>query len=309
MKGLSLLAVLFAVGISIADSPPVTVQHDGSQARLARTLADRAHEVIQRLEAEFGLILDSPVTIVLTSSQAEFERAQPFGGQAPSWAAALAYPDLGLIILKSRRADSGISLEEALAHEMTHVALGRLFQRQSVPTWLNEGLTMHVAGEWGLTRYMAMARAVASDRVIPLNRLVRAFPADQIGAETAYSESYYFVTFLRDRYGSQVLGRLIRNLGLGISADHALYQATGLRTDELDDEFNTWLAHRFAWFWISTGSGAIWFLAVLLFTAAWAAKKRATSRRLRQWEAEDECQAGPGRSRGSGGEDGGGCPL
>ena len=69
-----------------------------------------------------------------------------------------------------------------LAHEMTHLILGRIFHEGEIPVWLDEGLTMHLAGDWGLSRQIAMTRAVVSHRFIPLKQLAGGFPGDRIGA-------------------------------------------------------------------------------------------------------------------------------
>jgi len=301
MKYLILIVWLLALEAEGALAPRVKVIHDAREGRLARTLADQAEEALIGLEKEFDLRFQGRITVVLAASAEEFAQVQPEGARVPSWAAGVAYPEQNLIILKTPRLLPGMDLKEVLLHEIVHVILGQKFGARPIPTWLNEGLTMHLAGEWGWSRQIAMARAVASNRLIPLDRLVKGFPENRLEAETAYAQSYYFVAFLRDRYGPAVLGRLIQNLGLGISPPNALLQATGLRASDLTDEFAHWLSRRFSIFWYLTGPSAVWFLAGLLILAAWLVRKRSAARKMAEWEAEEN---GPGidsgRPRGTG---------
>ncbi|MBW2061786.1 MAG: hypothetical protein JRI95_09525 [Deltaproteobacteria bacterium] len=289
MKALIILLCLVSAGtMDAVNTARVTVRHDQDEARLAKSLADRAEKILNRLEEKVGLRFTARVEIVLASSRSSFIQAQPGGVRVPDWAVGVAYPRLNLIIIKSPRAASRQDVGHVLAHELTHLVLGRIFNQRQVPTWLNEALTMHLAGEWGLSRQVAMTRAVISKKFIPLRQLVRGFPEDRIGAETAYAESYYFIAFLRDRFGSDSCQRLIRNLGLGISLENALLQATGLRSHVLEEEFFRWLKLRFSIFPILTGSGVIWFLAALAMIAAWVKKKRAAARKMASWEEEEE---------------------
>lgn len=289
MKYLALIAVLLGLaGQSWADTGRVKVVHHGPEAGLAADFESRAGRLLADMEERFGLSSGGAVTIVLASSNEEFRLAQPEGGDIPVWASGVAYPRLNLIIIKTRRAGPGLEPEVTLAHEITHLVLARAFGTRLVPTWLNEGLTMHLAHDWGVSRHVVMARAVASKRIIPLDELVSGFPSDRMGAETAYAQSFYFITFLRTRYGPEIIGGIVRNLALGVSVENTFMQASGSRLDVLEEEFNRWLSHRFSIIWLVTGSGAIWFLAAIMIVAAWVRKKRESALKLAAWEAEED---------------------
>ncbi|MFH1091467.1 MAG: peptidase MA family metallohydrolase [Pseudomonadota bacterium] len=262
-------------------------------------MAEKATRVLADLEAEFGLPHKTRVNIILASSESEFRQALPGPGFVPSWAAGAAYPAQGLIVLKTPQASPGLDLDRVLKHELAHLVLGRIFDRRPVPVWLNEGLTMHLVDDWSLSRQMAMARAMASGGLISLHRLVREFPEGRLGAETAYAESYYFIAFLRDRYGGRVVGRLIGQLGAGIDPERALYRVTGLTDSGLQDEFERWLSRRFSIIWLLAGPWFLWFLGALLVITAVIRRKRAAARKLAEWEQEEDGpETGPVRTRG-----------
>ncbi|MEW5723381.1 MAG: hypothetical protein AB1896_09760 [Thermodesulfobacteriota bacterium] len=285
--GAALLVILLTLAAWPASAGTIHVRSSAGESELAGVLADRAEEYLKRLEEEFGLAPGPPITVFLASTPQDFEAALPGGADVPDWAAGVAWPELNLVVMKSRRLLPGADLDRVLAHEVTHVALGRLFGDNRIPRWLEEGLTMHLAGEWGLGRQVAMARAVVSGGLLPLSDLVKGFPMDPVGAETAYAQSYYFVAFLRDHCGREVLGRLVGGLARGTEAEPALHEATGKPLARLETQFEEWLKRRFSIFWLLTGPEVLWPLAVLLLLLAWVLRRRAADRRRTEWEAEE----------------------
>ncbi len=282
-----LLSVLISTGARGDNLPRVVVSHDGSEERLAGTLARKAEKALSRLEEKFGLKPSGRVEIVLVPDRASFSRARIGKAKIPDWAVGVAYPDLNRILLLSPRELPGRDVSQVLTHELAHLVLGRIFRQGEAPTWLNEALAMHLSWEWGLSRQMAMSRAVMAGRLIPLENLIKGFPKDKIGAETAYAESFYFISFLKSRYGRSSVERLIRNLGLGVSPENALLQTSGLNMEHLEGEFFRWLKYRFSFLAILTGSGTLWFLAAILLVAAWIRKRVTSARKLAEWEREE----------------------
>ncbi|MFH1139617.1 MAG: peptidase MA family metallohydrolase [Pseudomonadota bacterium] len=283
------------------------VRHDPSDSGPARALKLKAEALLARLEGEYGFPSLGPLTIILASSNDAYFRAQPRGWRAPDWSAAAAYPELGLIVMKSRNVLPTAELDEILAHEIFHILLGKLFGRAPVPRWLEEGLAMHLSGEGGLSRRTDLARALIAGRLIPLRELVDRFPEDSFGAETAYAESFYLVAFLRDEFGPQALGTVLKSLSLGASPETALFHATRRPPQRLERDFSDWLRRRFSLFLLLDQPGIMWAAAALVLAGAMAWKRRAIKRKLAEWEAEENDAAGdserPGGPSGPAGSD------
>ncbi len=275
------------MGFQVADAGRITVKHEAKDSRAARGITVKAEKILTHLETEFGIPSPNRITVILASSTTAFQKAQPAGAHVPAWASGVAYPKLDTIILKTRRAIPNLDVDRLLAHELSHLALGRLFGDHPAPTWLNEGLTMHLADDWGVNRQVAMVRAIYTNRLIPLNNLVKGFPGNRVDAETAYAQSYYFIAFLKNRHGPEVMGRLIKNLALGVRPRHALHQASGLKFKQLEKAFFDWLNNRFSIFWILTGPGAIWSVAAVLMVLALIRRRRLSAKKIAEWEAED----------------------
>ena len=285
---------------------PVTVIYDSGQAGTAKRAAREALKVLDRLRSDFGLTGPEHFQIRLVQSEIAMRSALPHGLRAPSWAAGVAVPSMQLIVVRNRPAVEQEEFDRVVAHETVHLVLGyNLGPREDdAPTWLNEGLTMQLSDDFGLDRQLAMFRALVSNRVIPLERLHHGFPDDRIDAETAYAESYYLIAFLRAQYGRQALGRLVRLMSLGAAPEIALLNVTGKTEKDLEVAFDGWIRKRFSILWLITGPGGLWFLAAILLLAAFLLRRRASRRKLAEWEAEDgpEGDIGwSGRDRQTGG--------
>lgn len=288
MKILALAVFVILIQASAFASDRITIYQDKENPAQARSVARRAEKILQSLEEKFLSAPIGPIKIFVASSKESFLKAQAPGANVPVWAAGTAYPDSNLIIIKSNKAAPGQDQNLVLSHELAHLVLGRIFTSASVPRWLQEGLAMHISGEWGLARQVAMSRAVVYKDLIPLDRLKSGFPDDLIGIETAYAESYYFLAFLKQKYGKAAVYKMVFHLGRGVRFENALLKISGKPWEYLEADFFKWLSIRFSLFSIVTGSGFIWFLAAVIVIPAWIRKKVQTSRKMALWDLEEK---------------------
>ena len=308
-RGMALcLVVLLSAAAWCGDVPAVNVIGEGGSPRRNEAVRQKALRDLNKLRDRFGLEIPEKLTVVLADSEAAFRRAQPDGSRVPDWAAGVAWPELGLIVVKTPSALPGSDLEHVLEHELAHLALRRVFGRKELPLWLNEGLTMHLSDDWGVSRQIAMTRALVAGGLIRLDRLVHAFPESRIAAETAYAQSYYLVAFIRERGGKEAMSLLIRGLAAGVDPERAIHQATGLYGPDLETEFHEWLKKRFTGVWLILDPWFLWFAGALLLVIAGWRKYRAGVRKKAEWEdeadgTEDDAggSGGPGPSAGDDG--------
>jgi predicted metallopeptidase len=173
--------------------------------RLAKSLTAQAEQIREEIIQDLGLDFYGVTQAYLTSSPSEYAEIQP-RGWVPTWSAAVAYPSLNLIIMKSPRVMKGghMDLAKVFKHELTHVAVGRAFRgREEVPRWLDEGLAMYESREWSFSRVSTMTKAVLTDSLIPLSEITTSFPRELARAELAYSQSFYLISFLVSKFGTE----------------------------------------------------------------------------------------------------------
>jgi len=296
-----MLMALTLMSLAFAVEPPwrrietlhFLVEYTKPDAGIARTLADRVDGVAAEVATETGWEPDKKVRVILSPDTARFRQAIPGYPPAPYWAQGLAYPREYAIVLKSPRIVPGMNLLSVFIHEYTHILLGTRYHSGRIPVWLNEGLAMHLAGEWSWSRNAHMMHAVLGNRLIPLRELERGFPSDKERARIAYAQSYYVIVFLRTEYGTEALRDFLKYYVRGFTFEESLYRATGMRYDELEREWMSFIRFRFSWFPLLTSAGTLWFVMVVLFLVAYVRHKRRTLRKLEAWKQEETENAPP----------------
>jgi hypothetical protein len=276
-------------GRTIATSHFVFYFHEKEQG-LAGSLAAQAERMRGEIVEDLGLDFNEVTTVYLAHSLRDYVEIQP-RGWVPTWSAAVAYPSLNLIIMKSPGVIKGshIDLAKVFKHELTHIAVGMAFRgREEVPRWLDEGLAMYESREWSFSRVSTMTKAVLTDSLIPLSEITSSFPVEAARAELAYSQSFYLISFLVSKFGREDFHRFIREYTRGGDLRKVLLKVYGIGWDDFEEEWKGYLRLRFSWIPILTSTTTLWFLITLVFILGYARKKRAQRMLYEQWEQEDD---------------------
>ncbi len=198
-----------------------TVQFEGSpdQATWTRMKAilDYAHEEITQ---KFGHVPSKPMTVVLHTNQ-------KFAGTSgsPVWADTLFDHTSGAIHIPVQEALEDLALfSRIVRHEFVHALLFEYLKGRSTvaPTWLIEGLVMHLAEDPWSDVEDAKQHSAA---LIPLTALQGAW--GQLPSEsvlTAYREASSATQNLLDRYSMYGVRQLMSALQDGQSLDAAMQQ-------------------------------------------------------------------------------------
>jgi len=273
-----------AAGVETIETRCCTIE-SAEGDRTARFLAGWADALVERVSAQLGIEPRERMRVAIASDRRGFLAAQPAGGRVPDWAAGIAWPAQNLIVLLK---NAGGDILQTFEHEVCHILLGQAFgPDHRVPLWLEEGLAVMIAGQWSLQRMSTMSMAVLTGRVLPMDELVRGFPADAARAEIAYCQSFYFIAFLKSRYGGDGFRKFIEHYSRGRDFEQALWQSFYLRWDEIEGMWRDYLKVRFGWLPLLSSTGTLWFCASLLFVWGYIRKKRSVRERLRQWELDE----------------------
>ncbi|MBW2463461.1 MAG: hypothetical protein JRH11_17555, partial [Deltaproteobacteria bacterium] len=144
-----------------------------------------------RVVSDFGGSIDDEVTIRVGLNPEEMHALAPVGHPAPDYAAGVAYPRFGVILLTLQAPDSWQrpDVEKVLTHELSHIALYRAVGGQHLPRWFVEGVAVQQAGENDLNRIKKLWEAVVADNVVPLADLDNSFPRYAHRVSVAYAQS------------------------------------------------------------------------------------------------------------------------
>lgn len=258
----------------------------GAAAGVARPLAAALLEERKTLEKLLGGLDAGPMEIRMAYGREEFSGLQPRGARGPGWAAGLAYPAHGLIVVDAQASGRGGDVRAVLRHELAHVALGRLV-KGPMPRWFTEGFAILYAGEWSLSRSTTLARATVANAMIPMEDLEASWPGSPTDVDLAYAQSASLVSYLAGSGDGQVLQRLVRLLGEGVPFDDALSRAYGQPLVIVEIDWKRALKARYGWMPFFVDSQLVLGMGgVILIIGAFRARRKARRRLLIMAKAE-----------------------
>jgi len=251
-----------------------------------KLLMNNADLLAREVFDNIGFTPKQKVRVFVAAGPGEFRRMQPGNARVPSWAVGTAYPlHNTMVLLQDRRVD----LFKTFLHEMHHIVLGRLFRGEHrVPRWLDEGLAMIQAREWSMARLSTMTIAVLTDSLIPMDDLADSFPVDLKDAEVAYCQSFYFISFLKGKFGTPSFTAFLKEYGRHKNFHRAIKKTYYVSWHRMEELWMDYLKLRFSWFPILTSTGFLWFAASIVFVLGYIRKKRTARRKLQQWEREEK---------------------
>ncbi len=171
-------------------------------------LEDAYREIGQKL----GYFPAKPIFVVLHTKES-FQGATG----SPAWADGLYDPVLGRIQIPTQGAlTDKVWLARVLRHEFVHALLSERMGRDitALPTWLNEGLAMQLAGDlWPDLDQVLQGLNAGEVKLIPLNLLENGWGRFPAGLATvAYLEGNSATNYIIDRFGMHTVQELLSSL-------------------------------------------------------------------------------------------------
>jgi hypothetical protein len=278
----------------------VFTYHPSAKERV-RPLIAQADAVRRELAERLGEDVLPRVRVDIARTPGEMEGLAPEGAPYPSYAAGVAYSEIGLVLLTlaPRYAGADHDVEEIFRHELAHVALHDALLGKPVPRWFNEGFAVLASGETSTKRLFTLWRATLADTLIPFHDVERRFPNDEASAEVAYAEAVDLVRFMiRDREQHRFRG-LIAHLRDGNTLDASMRDSYGIDLITLEREWREDIAKRYT-FWPVLFSGtAVWGVILGLAVVTWRKRRRRARATLDRWEREEAAEDARRRSQDS----------
>ncbi|MGC9468599.1 MAG: peptidase MA family metallohydrolase [Anaerolineae bacterium] len=215
---------------------------DGERDRMVQAL-DVAQDALSRLQGALQSPSGAATDIYIYPSHPDLAAAMQLAGR--SWAGAIAYPDLSVILVAIPPTAEGLlTMDRDIPHELTHKAVYDLLGEQgyaSLPTWLNEGLAVHFEARPEPSYAVALETAHESGSLIPLSELCAPFPEEPQLARLAYAESGSLVNYLRQHYGWSRIRELMQAYADGMACNTGVQEALGTDLTHLERSWRVWL--------------------------------------------------------------------
>lgn len=186
-----------------------TVKYDGNEDPTTwTTVLDILEEAYREIGQKFNFFPSRPIIVVLHTKN-QFPGAT--GG--PTWADGLFDPILGRIHIPSQGAATDVAwLTRVLRHEFVHALIHEELgvSGGAIPTWLNEGLAMQLAGDsWQDVKMLGPGPY----SLVPLTALEgswESLPAEK--ATIAYTEANAATHYMIQRFGMHKVHEVLLHL-------------------------------------------------------------------------------------------------
>lgn len=199
----------------------------------SQDLLQMALDAVAALEDQAGLETPRPARLVIYP---DFEPMREAVLQVAEWTGGLAYSNYNVILI-GIAPDRTDWASVVIPHEVTHLVTGAATANclgVYMPTWLNEGLSMHFEDTLGEIEDRKLRDLVRAGALPPLRELANGFSADSDDANQAYIQSGRVVTFMLETYGAEKMDALLDAIQAGTPAETALRDAYGLDTEGID---------------------------------------------------------------------------
>ena len=214
--------------------------YNGSDS-FARQLMDTAQSALDKLEQDTGARLSEPVAIYIYDSASALQSSMVFPQE---WTGGVSFTNFNTISIGIET--SALTWgKRAVVHELAHVVTHQMTANpyNSIPTWLNEGLSMYAEGPLDALYVVFFNQALDLGGLISVRSLSSPFSADPALAYLSYAESYHIVKYLVDTYGEDRMSRLLAEFAGGASTDGALLEVYGFDLEGLDEEWQFYAYH------------------------------------------------------------------
>ena len=191
-----------------------------------------AQEAMTKLAEDTGASLGKPVRVYVYASSYDLQGAMIFPQE---WAGGVAYTRDGAIAIGISQGNIEWG-KRAIVHELAHLVTHQMTSNpySSIPTWLNEGISMFAEGEMESVYRNYLAQAIAQDSLISVRTLASPFSAYAEKSYLSYAQSLSLVEFLIDSYGQEKMFELLSVFKQGSIYDDTFMSVYGFDMDGLD---------------------------------------------------------------------------
>ena len=249
-----------------------------------------------KAQSDLGQSVAQDLEVIIARNPSEMKELAPREAPPPAYAAAVAYPKRGLVLLSYTAPNTWNipDLEALYVHELTHVVLARAVDHHPVPRWFTEGLAVSRSREHNLARFRTLTMAVMGKRLHRLTQLSGHFPSRPHDVNIAYAQSASFVSYLQsERADRQRFQALVKHLRQGRRFEDAMHESYHVSLDYLEREWRAGLSHKYRLVPLFLSGSGVWLLAIILLAIGYVRNRRRHAIVLEQWAQEEEALDNP----------------
>jgi hypothetical protein len=210
-------------------------------------VAGYAESAYQQVSSDLKHDLPAKTPLILFKTHSEFEQQNVIPGAAQEGVAAFAEPFRDRMLLPID--DPPDRLYGLIVHELTHIfefdIIPQGLIRQSVPLWVNEGLSDYERAQWDPLDLMMVRDAAVAD-IVPKMTELEGY-GNSSNPRLIYNLGHAVFEFIEARYGKEGIRQFLFALRKSVigGGEDAYEEAFRMKPDEFDQAFERYLKDRF----------------------------------------------------------------
>ena len=218
----------------------IRIHYYMGNAAFGKTLKDTAVSALDRLGKDTGITTEKPIDLYIYGETQDMRDAVLY---EPGWTGGLAYPEYNIVIIGIAPADVEWG-KRTEAHELTHVLVGDFTFSclGSMPTWMVEGIAVYGEGGPEPSGITYFEQNKKDNTLLSFKVLSGGFSEDPNQADLSYSQSYYMVNYLIEKYGKDKLIGFLKLLKTGGELNESLKSSYGFDLTGFENEWRSSLS-------------------------------------------------------------------
>ena len=242
------------------------------------------------LEQLLGSKIEDTITVLIAENRHDFDTAT-FGG-VPDWGVGVAVSSKRLIAVMSPVGENfDQPFPEILRHELAHIALHYRTNGNRIPRFMNEGIAMLFAHQWGFNDELTLARAKLTGSYLTLAEIDQVNVLKTGQAHIAYAQSYQAVKYIIDTFGTQTLAQILDGFKAGYDRDYVFQEVLGTDFAGFDKMFAVHLSNHYHWLMLFTDPNVLWIGLALLFIVGFLLVRKRRKNVYKKWEEEEKLES------------------
>jgi tetratricopeptide (TPR) repeat protein len=211
----------------------------------ARLYGDRVMDLLARaretLCRKYGVQLIQPTTVEIFPEQKDFA-VRTFGMPGNPGYLGVCFGSVITANSPASQAPNPANWEDVLWHEFCHVVT-LTATKNRMPRWLSEGISVYEERQanpaWGEKMNLAYREMILNGELTPLGKLSSAFlaPSNSVHLQFAYYESSLVVEFIVQKFGFDMLQKILSDLRDGLEINQAIAARTA-SLPEVEKQFD-----------------------------------------------------------------------
>ena len=254
-----------------------------------KPVINSSDEELERLSRFLGMESVDPIEVRIARTTKEMKEIKP-GRPPQKWAAGIAMCCERIILMSMIPPGGGDlgGLRELFLHEVAHILTHDASGRKDLPIWFNEGIAIHLSGEFSFARHKTLLGAALRNELLPVSSLDRHYPEHGRDITIAYAQSADLVKFISREYGGNIVPELFKNLRRGDAFQPALEALCARSLKQIEAQWLDSLNVQYRWIPSLTGGGALWGIITILLVLAYYRRLRKAKETLRKMDLEEK---------------------